>query len=738
MNTSDQAAGTEFVPAAVQRFSPAVSHYLESHAVDLDLAWRLGVRSDRDAPVYPVTTPRGDTYTRRRDLATRITRQPRNQPLILWWPAGRPDPGADVLLTEGEPDALAALSALNGDGIAIAALPGTEIPAERVTAELAAAETVYLALDGDDAGRKAADRLARALQHFTCLKVVKLGEGEDLASRLHGEEDRAGWLRAALETAPEAPKLKLKKAEPEGYGREKKADRLRDLRAKGIDPDTIDLGELLSDIKGFIHRYVFLSDTQAAAIALWVVHTHTFEASRVTPYLSISSAEPGSGKTLLLEVLALLVPRPWLTGRTTAAVLPRKIEVVTPTLLLDESDTAFRGDKDYAAALHGILNTGYKRSGASTVCVGQGANIDFRDFSTYCPKAFAGIGQLPDTVRARSFAIRLEKIADEQVEEFDEEDAEQAAAALCDRLEGFTLRGVDQLRGARPERPPGLSPRTKEISRPLLAIAELAGGDWPVMARRALAELGGAGVTEDESIGVELLSDIRDVFESRDVDRISTADLLEALVDMEERPWCEWSKGKPIASRGVARLLKPYGIHSRAVRLADGTRRKGLQRDQLEDAWKRHIPHTPVSIGDSVTMALPSQKQPVPIRDTPPAVTDRKSSQTASQSQCHAVTDRTPVMREGGGSATLEADGESSLVWDFTRPRDERDSAEAEAAGIALAQTLVDAGEAEWVRIGPPRRPAICRWPSHRVSDYAAPGGRLICGTCHPLAEGSA
>ena len=285
----------------------------------------------------------------------------------------------------------------------------------------------------------------------------------------------------------------------------KKADRLRDLLSEGDRPRQDRPGRAALDLKGFIHRYVFLADPGRDGRAVGCPHA-LLRGEQGDAVSAISSAEPGSGKTLLLEVLALLVPRPWLTGRTTAAVLPRKIEAVTPTLLLDESDTAFRGDKDYAAALHGILNTGYKRSGASTVCVGQGANIDFRDFSTYCPKAFAGIGQLPDTVRARSFAIRLEKIADEQVEEFDEEDAEPAAAALCDRLEGFALRGVDQLRGARPERPAGLSPRTKEISRPLLAIAELAGGEWPVMARRALAELGGAGVTEDESIGVELLA----------------------------------------------------------------------------------------------------------------------------------------------------------------------------------------------------------------------------------------
>ncbi len=42
-------------------------HYLESHAVDLDLAHELGVRSDRDSLVYPYTTPHGDTFTRRRD-----------------------------------------------------------------------------------------------------------------------------------------------------------------------------------------------------------------------------------------------------------------------------------------------------------------------------------------------------------------------------------------------------------------------------------------------------------------------------------------------------------------------------------------------------------------------------------------------------------------------------------------------------------------------------------------------
>ena len=90
-----------------------------------------------------------------------------------------------------------------------------------------------------------------------------------------------------------------------------------------------------------------------------------------------------------------------------------------PTLLLDESDAAFKGEKEYAEALRGLLNTGHRRGGKSTVCVGQGAELSYKDFSTYCAKAIAGIGKLPDTVADRSLPIRLERRAPgEQAERF--------------------------------------------------------------------------------------------------------------------------------------------------------------------------------------------------------------------------------------------------------------------------------------------------------------------------------
>ena len=199
----------------------------------------------------------------------------------------------------------------------------------------------------------------------------------------------------------------------------------RDTAEVGASPQVgIDLGDLLTNLVTWVRRFVVVSDTQAVAIVLWVAHSHAFEAADCTPYLQITSATAEAGKTRLLEVLDLVVAEPWLTGRTSAAALVRKVDANSPTLLLDESDAAFNGEKEYAEALRGILNTGYRRSGKSTLCIRQGANFTFRDFSTFCPKAIAGIGKLPDTIVSRAIRIELRRRTKaEPVAKFRERDA---------------------------------------------------------------------------------------------------------------------------------------------------------------------------------------------------------------------------------------------------------------------------------------------------------------------------
>ncbi len=76
-----------------------------------------------------------------------------------------------------------------------------------------------------------------------------------------------------------------------------------------------------------------LSQAEADVLALWAAHTHAIEAFEDTPFLAVTSAEPESGKTRVLEVLDLLVRHPWKVVLPSEAVLFRKVSAEQPTLL---------------------------------------------------------------------------------------------------------------------------------------------------------------------------------------------------------------------------------------------------------------------------------------------------------------------------------------------------------------------------------------------------------------------
>ena len=159
------------------------------------------------------------------------------------------------------------------------------------------------------------------------------------------------------------------------------------------------------------------------------------------------------------------------------------------------------------------------------------------------------------------------KIADEQVDEFDEEGAEPKPNG-SGPARGVCASRCRAAAGCRPERLEGVDPRTKEISKPLLAIAEAAGGEWPDAAPGCIIDLVG-GEVEDPSIGVELLRDIRGVFDALEVERISSKELRAELIQLEGSPWSEWRKGSPISQRAITDRLKPYRIRKRDVRFGD-------------------------------------------------------------------------------------------------------------------------------------------------------------------------
>jgi len=374
-----------------------------------------------------------------------------------------------------------------------------------------------------------------------------------------------------------------------------------DTRALTTAP--VDGAQLLDDLVAAYKRYVVLTESQAIIMALWTVHTHAIDAADATPYIHVSSAEPESGKSRLLEVGAKLAARPWLTGRTSVAAFVRKLAKDHVTMLFDEADAAFGGNKEFVEAFRGILNHGYTRGFPATLCVGQGRNIETKDYDVFGPKALAGLRDdiIPDTVRSRSIPIRLQrKKASENVERFRRREVAEPLAQLHSRAANWSSANVGALTAARPSMPDALKDRQQDVVEPLLAIADLAGAAWPQRARGAVMEILTSEEADDPSTGLQLLRDILAIFDDLqpddvEPDRISSGELVRRLAAIEGSPWPEYSRGNPISPTGVARLLRQYvsrgghRVRPKNIRLENGKVVKGYERAQFEDAWERFL-----------------------------------------------------------------------------------------------------------------------------------------------------
>lgn len=354
----------------------------------------------------------------------------------------------------------------------------------------------------------------------------------------------------------------------------------------------VQLAEVLDDVEAFVRRYIVLTEPQAAAVALWVAHTHAIAAAEVTPYLSVTSPERRAGKTRLLEVLASVVRDPILTTSISPSALFRAVDEHVRTVLFDEVDTVFsrrEGNED----LRALLNAGFARGGQVHRSEPQGKGFVGRSFDVFAAKALAAIGNLPETISDRSIHVRMQRrTAAEKVARFRRRLVRDEADRLRTSLASWAAGASEELAEAWPALPDELDDREQDAWEPLLAIADAAGHGWPGRARAAALALAGEKDSE-ETTGILLLAHIFEAFD--DHDRMPTTELLAALVDREDGPWAAWwgdlvdaGRTKGPASR-LAKMLKPFGIKSKVIRTETGTPR-GYERSAFGEAWLRYLP----------------------------------------------------------------------------------------------------------------------------------------------------
>jgi hypothetical protein len=356
-------------------------------------------------------------------------------------------------------------------------------------------------------------------------------------------------------------------------------------------PDDVEAGHaILNDIHSYFGQFVaYPSEYARVAHTLWTAHTHLMDAWESTPRIAFLSPEPASGKTRALEATEPLVPNPVEAINVTPAYLFRKVgdETGRATILFDEVDTLFGPKAKEHEEVRGLLNAGHRRGAVAGRCVTRGETIETVDFPAFCAVALAGLGDLPDTILTRSVVVKMRRrTAGERVEQFRRRLVVPTAHALRDRLAAWAATVAPTIGNPWPELPDGIEDRDADVWEPLIAVADVAGGDWPGRARAAARALVAESKDSTPSVGVRLLADLRSVFGDRDV--MSTEAILSALCKLEEAPWAELVKGSPLNARGLAARLKPYGVSSRTVRIGADTP-KGYRREDLMDAWSRYL-----------------------------------------------------------------------------------------------------------------------------------------------------
>ncbi|MDQ3197044.1 MAG: DUF3631 domain-containing protein [Pseudomonadota bacterium] len=518
------------------------------------------------------------------------------------------------------------------------------------------------------------------------------------------KNDRAGrpTANAKKEAGRAAPDRSEKKQEAKPKG---------GSDVEFVDPDPwherVDGAALLTEMAGLFRRFIVLPEGAELILPLWVLHTWCIDDADIAPILAITSPEKRCGKTSLIGLLRKIVRRPLAASNITSAAVYRVVDSYHPSLLIDEADTFLRSSDE----LRGIINSGHTRPTASVVRL-VGDNHEPRVFSTWSPKAIALIGALPGTIADRSIVVAMRrKHKNEKAERLSYKAEFHDIKSKCARWaqdNGAALAQSD------PQVPENLNDRQADNWRELLTMATIAGGGWFERASKYASTL-----TDDdddgEHAGVQLLADLRSMFDRLEVDRMFSNDICHELAQLVDRPWAQFGRSeKPISQRQLAKLLAPFDVRPITIRASDD-RLKGYLLDAFNDAFTRYLPIrsvTPCQMNENNGLGA---KRSV---TTPIHVTDRNEPKSMNNQECHGVTDENTLKGEkeqteeeiaaAAERYRQESDGDLTDDWTTNHELWKKDRAEyerrekakydrARSSRSEKMKPLPEPGKVEWV-----------------------------------------
>lgn len=334
-------------------------------------------------------------------------------------------------------------------------------------------------------------------------------------------------------------------------------------------------------------------------LALWTLASHVFDCFEAFPYLAITSPTKRCGKTRLAEIIDLLCCDGLRTAGASAAAIFRTIQMEaledrTLTLILDEAEVL--GTKsERAEQLREILNAGYRRGQCVLRCVRTSEEgFEATRFEVYCPKVLVLIGHLHDTLADRCIPIGMRRRkSHEVVARFFYSEVEREARRFQREAEKWATANRRRVKRCCRQDLNFIEDREAELWLPLFAVCRAVAPD-------RVRELTGIAMSissakngdEPADFGVLILRDILVKFNQLQELRIASTSLLYELNRIQESPWKDWSHGRGLDARSLARLLRPFKIYPHNLRMDDGTGGvfvhpiiSPLRRSQIGPSW---------------------------------------------------------------------------------------------------------------------------------------------------------
>jgi hypothetical protein len=276
-------------------------------------------------------------------------------------------------------------------------------------------------------------------------------------------------------------------------------------------------------LEGFVsqqRRYLVMQDHEHLGMALSMIFAWVHQHATHSPVLTFRSPAPGTGKSEACYAVKLLTPRGATFAEITATTLYRYVDHVCPTLIVDDADKLFKRRPELAH----LVNVSWMLGTYIPRMVGK----VMVEFDPYCPKVIAGKNlTLPDTTESRTINIKMRrKLATEEVEFFSHED-DEAFYTLRQKAARFAADHGKALGKAKPTLPPGFDNRLAANWRIMLAIGDMAGGEYPAWSRTAAIKLSAQPELGEE---IRLLAAVREMFMSTARPWLSSEEIVEKVM----------------------------------------------------------------------------------------------------------------------------------------------------------------------------------------------------------------